>query len=356
MDHYIAILSDVSGKGFSAALLSIIVASLFENYCNNYSSKDNLSQNRIIEDVNEVISKSGFLGKFAALQVLIINVSTGKTWICNAGDDVIHYYNHEKKNLDKIELAANAAAGVFPLDLIKMQGGFKQDSFQFALNDILFLCTDGIEESQRAFLDAENKPITCEGCDFSYIYDENEPQISDTHEKGSRFEELGLYRMKNILSSIIRGESYQLTKSHNPFPQKELTFNFSDCKESLASAVLGLMAIERIFRIFPDPKAGPEDRIMIERKIDDFLRRHFDQYKEYFKYPVDHPDFSEYIYYTHLKETVQYDDFAILAIKLKPGNKEEESDPDLEEETDEWDELEELGVAVEVEELEELDE
>jgi len=78
-----------------------------------------------------------------------------------------------------------------------------------------------------------------------------------------------------------------------------------------------MLSVEKIFRMFPDPKAGANDRIMVYRKIDDFLRKHFDQYNEYFRYPVDHPEMPEYIYYTHLKETAQYDDLTVLAIRKK---------------------------------------
>jgi len=56
---------------------------------------------------------------------------------------------------------------------------------------------------------------------------------------------------------------------------------------------------------------------MIDRKVVDFLRHHFDQFDVWFRDPIDHPSLQEYVYFTHLREDEQYDDLTILGIQKR---------------------------------------
>ncbi|MBB6479166.1 SpoIIE family protein phosphatase [Spirochaeta isovalerica] len=317
-EHYACIKCDISGKDIPASLIMVVVATVFDSYCKNLNLKrDGIHLNKMVADVNDLIEQLEFKGKFAAFTVALINIRTGKTWMSNAGDNIVHFFDSSKRAMDSLTLHKAPAAGPFSTDLVDMQGGFKQETHTFRSGDIVFLFTDGIEESQRSFRNSDLKIIECEGCEFAGEKDAKENRDTDTHLIGSTVEELGLKRIDEIANAILNGEKYELIKHHNPFPDDKLTFDFSGCYDSIEDGVMGLLAVEKIFRLFPDPNAGPGDRIMIYRKIDEFLRDHFDQYKEYFRYPVEHPEMPEYIYYTHLKENAQYDDLTVLAIRKK---------------------------------------
>lgn len=317
-NHYACIKCDISGKDIPASLLMVVVATVFDNYCKNLNLKrDGIHLNKMVEDVNDLYDQLNFKGKFAAFTIILINIKTGKTWMSNAGDNVLHYFDGSKKAMDSLTLAKSPAAGPFPTDLVNMQGGFKQETHTFQREDILFLFTDGIEESQRNLRNRDLEIIECEGCDFAGVEGARENRDTDTHVIGAKVEELGLVRIDNILNSILNGQSYEIIHNHNPFPDKKLTFDFTGCDDSLEDGVIGLLSVDLVYRLFPDPEAGPNDKILVYRKFDEFLRKHFDQYAEYFHHPVDHPDFPEYMYFTHIKETKQYDDTTILAIRLK---------------------------------------
>ena len=81
--------------------------------------------------------------------------------------------------------------------------------------------------------------------------------------------------------------------------------------------------MERIFRFYPDPSSGPEDIIRIDKRIDEFLKKHFDQYNNYFHHPLAKPrgvsteELAVYNYYSHLREDHQFDDLTVLGIMKK---------------------------------------
>jgi len=317
-EHYACIKCDISGKDIPASLIMVVVATVFDSYCKNLNLKrDGIHLNKMVADVNDLIEQLEFKGKFAAFTVALINIRTGKTWMSNAGDNMVHFFDSSKRAMDMLTLHKAPAAGPFSTDLIDMQGGFKQETHTFQSGDILFLFTDGIEESQRTLRNTDLEIVACEGCEFAGEKDAKVNKDTDTHLIGSDFEELGLRRIDEIANAILNGEKYELIKHHNPFPEDKLTFDFRGCDDSIEDGVMGLLAVEKVFRMFPDPNAGPGDRIMIYRKIDDFLRKHFEQYSQYFRHPVEHPDMPEYIYYSHLKENPQYDDLTVLAIRKK---------------------------------------
>jgi hypothetical protein len=192
------------------------------------------------------------------------------------------------------------------------QSGFTQEAVRLEKGDTLFLFTDGIEEAKRTFRDGEYRPIVCA-----------EPGLKEgeshggTHNRGMGSEELGLQRFKDISGALFSRGSYRLEKFHNPIADEELTFDFSTCQGTTEEAVLAVISVEKIFRIYTDARATENDTVRIDRKIDDFLSRCFLQYRQYFKHRVENPDESDYSFYAGLKEDEQYDDLTILALRKK---------------------------------------
>ncbi len=118
-----------------------------------------------------------------------------------------------------------------------------------------------------------------------------------------------------INAVMSKDSSYKLVKYHNPVPDEELLFDFSSCEGSVREAVLAMTAMDKIFRLIPDPSAGANDRVRVDVKIDEFLRRHFSLYDRYFSNPDSDDQFPEYLYFPYLREDDQYDDLTILGVR-----------------------------------------
>jgi hypothetical protein len=59
---------------------------------------------------------------------------------------------------------------------------------------------------------------------------------------------------------------------------------------------------------------------MIDKVVDDFLKKTFSHYSKYYTHPIENPnpdEYPNYNFYTHLMEDDQYDDLTLLAIRKK---------------------------------------
>ena len=201
-----------------------------------------------------------------------------------------------------------------PSSIVEASSGFHQVSVRLREGDAILLFTDGIEESGRSFRDRNLAEIVC---DEAPGYREGQEIYHDermTHKVGTNSEELGLGRIHDIVNAVMGRKNYRLSKYHAE-AEGDLEFDFSTCKGSLDEAILALTAVERVFRVYPDPSATPSDRIMVDRKIDAFLEQHFKEYPRYFPSKIDHETRGEYVYYPGVMEDPQDDDLTILGIR-----------------------------------------
>ena len=106
-------------------------------------------------------------------------------------------------------------------------------------------------------------------------------------------------------------------KFHNPIPEEDLLFDFTECEGTVEEAVLAMVSVEKVFRLNPDPSATEEDRVDVDKNIDVFLKGHFKQYERYFRTKVGSEEEHSFVTYSHMKEDDQYDDLTILAIRKK---------------------------------------
>ena len=316
--HYAIIKCDISGKGIPAALIMVEVATIFIDYFSKINVKrDGIHLEKLVYNINDLLEQVGFKGRFAAFIINVINIETGQCWLCHAGDKNVYYYDGQEKKVKLKELNESPAAGVFPTDMVEMGEGFKQIPHVLKSGDIMFLFTDGIEEAQRHFRNKNFEMIDCDdSCGISKVLEED-PNAYTTHKNGESFEELGIPRIEDIIEAALQKKTYKLDLYHMPNPDLEFSFDFTRGDGSMKETVLALISVEKIFRLIPDPDAGPDDRIRIDNKIDEYLKIHFDQYREYFKYPIPDEEYPEYTYYSHLKEDKQFDDLTILGIRKK---------------------------------------
>ncbi|MGL4987522.1 MAG: SpoIIE family protein phosphatase [Treponemataceae bacterium] len=307
--HYAIIKCDVAGKGVPASLIMVEVATLFLDYFRDWTIKThgyNLSP--FVSRVNDMLESRGFQGRFAAFSLCIFDTFTGEIHFCNAGDNFLHFYNAAARKKVVEHIKETAAAGVFPSSLVDMSGGFQMITRTLTKNDVLFMYTDGIEEAKRMFRNAKFETIKCQEEGF----EQNTPH--ESHLVGEESEEMGADRVNKIIEAVFAREIYTLQKWHNPVAEV-FEFDFTSCTGTVEDCIMALVAVEKIFRLYKTTRVTKHDRVLVDRKVDTYLRKHFIQYKDYCTHKQEHSEMQEYIWYTHMLEDPQYDDLTLLGIR-----------------------------------------
>ncbi|HUX11563.1 MAG TPA: SpoIIE family protein phosphatase, partial [Spirochaetia bacterium] len=310
-EHYAIIKCDVAGKGVPAALIMVEVATIFLNHFRNWSAKSiNSTLPELVGTINDLLEERGFKGRFAALMVVIMNIKTGACSICHAGDNIVHVYDATAAKMMKSVLPEQPAAGVFATMLVK--GGFVQVPLKLKTGDILLLYTDGLEEAKRIVRNSEFDPVIV----TQEQIDRKEYEATMLGQPAE--EEIGPDRIEAIAEAIQNRGIFRLQKKNNPLEDEELVFDFASVDPTVENTVMGLIAVEKIFRIYPDPRSSADDRIVVDSKINQFLRKCFKQYDRYFSQPLEKdPDTAEYLTFARLREDEQYDDLTIVGIRKK---------------------------------------
>lgn len=305
---------DASGHGIPAAIIMTVVATIFRRYFENWNyAKNGIHIDKLVEQINDFIEGLGLKGKFATLIICLLNVETGELYMCNAGDNLVHIYDSASRSMKLITLSSAPTAGVFSSDLIAMRGGFKVEKTILNKGDILFLYTDGIEESTRRIRE------------FDYTVRQNEVEVKKmnpkTHEEEIEIkledakEEFGPDRIKEIIESVYNKKKYVLTKLDNPNTTETLEFDFTKCEGTVSEAILALASIEKVYRLYKSPTVQKTDYIKIDKKIDEFLSRYFNMYEYYSANKSEVAEGGNYVDYDQMLEDEQSDDLTMLAIK-----------------------------------------
>ncbi|MCL2472192.1 MAG: SpoIIE family protein phosphatase, partial [Treponema sp.] len=307
--YYAIIKCDVAGKGIPAALIMIQVATMFLNYFKQWKVSKNMHIEELVYQINEFIETLGFKGRFAAFTLCLFDSETGVTRFCNAGDNIVHYYDASEGKVKSLTLPETPATGVLPNFLVESKGGYSVQKMTLDRGDILFMYTDGIEEAKRKFRDSGFKEIICNEGPTDTVH--------GNHVSGQGDEELGPERVREIINAVMNKQTYTLQKWHNGEGDKELKFDFSVCEGTVEEVIMAMVSVEKMFRCYKDPKAGEDSRVLVDKKIDEFLRKHFIQYRTYCSFTHEYPGSDAYLYYTHVSEDDQYDDLTILGLKRK---------------------------------------
>jgi serine phosphatase RsbU (regulator of sigma subunit) len=309
--YYAIIKCDVAGKGIPAALIMIQVATMFLNYFKNWKpTVKGMQIQELVYQINDFIETLAFKGRFAAFTLCLFDSQTGIVRFCNAGDNIVHIYNASERKIKTITLPETPATGVLPNFMVESKGGYTVQSVTIDPGDILFLYTDGIEEAKRKFRNTAFKEILCE---------ENGAPIDtphETHSVGQGDEEMGQERVENIINAVMNKEVYNLYKYHNPERDQVLRFDFSSCEGTVEECIMAMVSVEKMFRAYKPSNASEENRVLVDKKVDAFLKKHFRQYRTYCSFTKESPE-ENHLYYTHLKEDDQYDDLTILGIERK---------------------------------------
>jgi len=251
----------------------------------------------------------------------LFDSKNGDVHLCNAGDNIIHIFSSKEKTIKTLALHESPAAGPLPSFMVEMKGGFVVEKIHLNPDDVLFLYTDGIEESTRFFRTEDFKVTECREPDL------NNDGIHKNHKIGQTSEQVEYERVKEILESVLNRKVYRLTKYHSPTPDEELIFDFTKLEGNIDEAIMALVAVEKVFRMYktPQSKGSAEqnekgeisvqgDVVRVDRKIDAFLKKTFSRYSYYCSSVADLQE-PNYIYYQNLNEDPQADDLTLLALK-----------------------------------------
>lgn len=312
-DRYFAVIKcDVAGKGVPAALIMAQVATMFINYFLDWDpQKNNFQFQDLVYQINEFIENLGFKGRFAAFTLCLFDAETGLLRFCNAGDNIIHMYDASNKKMKQIVLSQTPAAGILPGSMVREGGAYRMETHYLDYGDILLLYTDGIEESKRKFRNERYQEIQCAH--------NGEPDGSahGFHTVGQWDEEMGPARVEAVINAVMNKSTYNLFKYHDPQGEIEYHFDFTKCSGTVEEVIMAMVSVEKVFRMYYNPASSSNAKILVDSRVDAFLKNHF---LEYNKYCSDKEPFLEsknYIYYNGMEEDEQYDDLTILGIKRR---------------------------------------
>ena len=306
---YAVIKCDVAGKGIPAALIMVQVATVFQDYFREWSLESpGLNLSSFVLRVNDIVAERQFKGRFAALTVGILDAQTGGFYSANAGDNQLHVYRHGKGSVEQLTIPGGPAAGTFSSSIMPIT--FPQEKREIARGDVLLLFTDGLEEAKRLLRDdAWHTTVVSEDHKTRGL-------VPDDFQVGQDGEEFTNQRIHDIIAAVQSRGSYRLQKTLDPDPSTALEFDYRGCSDQGRDAVLAIVAAERVFRLVPDPTAGIEARIAVDRIVVQFLREHFRQFDTFFGHPIGDDD-AEYLQFSHLREDEQFDDITMLAVYRK---------------------------------------
>jgi len=298
--YYAFIKCDIAGKGIPAAIIMVQVATLFKNHFSNWTIKNKgLHLENLVYLINDYIESLNFEDRFAALTLGILDSHNGEVYLCSAGDKIIHIFDASLLKFMNINLGETPAAGIMPTNIVKYSDVYKVQRIKLKKNDILFLYTDGIEESKRKFRNNKFQPIVSK-----------DTKLID--------EDMGHERVENIINAVMSKDVYSLKKNHNPEGEnKLLDFNFINSRSSVEDAVMGLVSIEKMFRSYKNPNAPLTAYVQTDKLIDQYLKKYFLQYGEYCSQTRDSTVNNLYIDYNNLEEDEQYDDLTVMGIRIK---------------------------------------
>ena len=306
---------DASGHGIPAAIIMTVVATIFRRYFENWSFQKNGTRlNTLVEQINDFIEALGLKGKFATLIICLLNVKTGELYMCNAGDNLVHIYDAATKTLKLLTLSSAPTAGVFTSDLVAMRGGFKVEKTVLQHGDILFLYTDGIEESTRRLRETDYT-VRQNDVEVKHMNPKTHTEEIEIKQEDAK-EEFGPERIKQIVEAVYNKKKYILTKEDNPNVSEVLEFDFTQCEGTVNEAILALASAEKLFRLYKSPEVQITDYIKIDKKIDEFLSKHFNMYDFYAAHKSENAENGiNYLDYDEMLEDEQSDDLTLLAIK-----------------------------------------
>ncbi len=137
-DHLALVISDVSGKGVSAALFMVIAKILLKN-----ALQSGFSPEKTLELVNNQLCENNEASMFVTSFVCLIDIKTGEVTYSNAGHNAPLIYKKSENKYDFINQPKGFVLGGMP------NQKYINRKINMHPEDILFLYTDGVTESSN---------------------------------------------------------------------------------------------------------------------------------------------------------------------------------------------------------------
>jgi len=213
----------------------------------------------------------------------------------------------------KLDLKESATLAVLQLAYEMYLRGFKVEKGLLKHGDILYLYTDGIEESTRRVRDPMFQPkfVDVQVKKVNPKTGQEEVEYKTEEEK----EEFGPERVSEIIEAVLNRRKYRLTKVENPKGDEVLEFDFTEGKGTIEETILALAACEKVFRMYKKNDLNSTQYIKVDKIIDAFLEKYFNLYSYYAANKVANESTPNYLDYEYLQEDEQSDDLTMLAIK-----------------------------------------
>jgi len=287
--YYYFIKCDVSGKDVAAAFIMVQVVSLVVNHFMNWEStgahpvrepvksKPAYGLVELTYRVNDFLADRGYGGKFAAYTLGVYDAEDGTITYTHAGDNVQHFWREATRRHETEKLAMSTATGMFHSSMFPPSQPYRPYVNKLLPGDMLILYTDGIEEDQHLFRDAEFRQVKC-----TEVPDKAE---HGHHVGGQGFEEFTLERVHDFIQAVKERGSYRLVREH-PSPDNEfLSFDFRGLKGTTAEFVVALIAANKAFRLYLDPSTPTDEFVLVDLRVLDFLLETLDQRDLFFGPP-----------------------------------------------------------------------
>ncbi|BDU50193.1 GAF domain-containing SpoIIE family protein phosphatase [Haliovirga abyssi] len=138
-DLMVGIIADVSGKGIPAALLVSMIRTIFRMVVENIKIYD---PSKILEYINDTISKEELDGRFVTAIGFSINSKTKKIKFANAGHDPILYYDSKEKEIMEYDLDGPVLGFMEGMEFEELERDLRK-------GDVALLYTDGVLEARN---------------------------------------------------------------------------------------------------------------------------------------------------------------------------------------------------------------
>ena len=310
--HYF-IKCDISGKGVSAALIMVQVATMVINYFNDWKKAmpKAIDLTDLTYKINDFLEERQFVGRFAAFTLGVWDSQAGVAYLCEAGDRKLHVWEEASRRLVEEMMPDSPAAGPLASFMVQMKKPFVQVTRKLGHGDALMLYTDGIEEAKRRFRDRDYKVVECA--------DAEKDQPHENHTGGQDNEEFGYERITRSSrrwprAAAIASRSTTTRRRRTSFPSTSPRAATASKRRSSPSS-----RSRRCSGSTRTPRPAQKDAVLVDQKVDEFLERHFDQYRLYCsdKKPYADAENPGYLLYQGIREDSQYDDLTLLAIRRK---------------------------------------
>lgn len=331
--YYYFIKCDVSGKDVSAAFIMVQVGTMVINHFRDWPRLSKIPGFNLVDltyRINDFLVDRKYRGKFAAFTIGVISMTDGIVDFCHAGDNMFRVWRAQTGRTVSEPFQpdinrSSPATGLIDRDLMDLKGtGFYPYRKQLGHGDILLLYSDGMEDPIHRFRDEGGTVRKCTELPGA-------EDVHPHHDRDAEAEHLGPDRLGEYVDAYDNREIYVLRHDHETDRDLVMSFDFTRAEGSLEERVIAYLAIGKVFSIY-DWNAGEEEAILVDKRIDTFLRRCFDQYDAVFRKRetivvksgrqdaegkdilIEDPN---YVKFRGIREDEQYDDLSIAGILRK---------------------------------------